>query len=129
DAQIGLVGLGTMGAALALNIAEKGFRVAVFNRTAGVADDFVAGAGPLAERLVACGSLAELVGALEAPGAVILMVPAGDPVDAMIAALRPLMGPDGLIVDAGNANFHDTRRRAAEAEAKSHPFLGIGVSG
>lgn len=129
DAQIGLVGLGTMGAALALNIAEKGFRVAVFNRTAGVADDFVAGAGPLAERLVACGSLAELVGVLEAPGAVILMVPAGDPVDAMIAALRPLMGPDGLIVDAGNANFHDTRRRAAEAEAKSHPFLGIGVSG
>src|SRR5690606_15956680 len=114
---------------LALNIAEKGFRVAVFNRTAGVADAFVAGAGPLTERLVACGSLDELAGALKPPGAVILMVPAGAPVDAMIAALRPLMGPEGLIIDAGNANFHDTRRRAAEAEASGHQFLGIGVSG
>ncbi len=128
-ADIGLVGLGTMGAALALNIAEKGFRVAVFNRTVGVADAFVAGAGALAGNLVACASLEALAGTLEAPGAVILMVPAGAPVDAMIAELRPVMGPDGLIIDAGNANFHDTRRRAAEAVAAGRPFLGIGVSG
>jgi 6-phosphogluconate dehydrogenase len=47
----------------------------------------------------------------------------------MIAALRPLLGPDDMIIDAGNANFHDTRRRAAEAEAAGVPFLGIGVSG
>ncbi len=129
NADIGLVGLGTMGAALALNIADRGYRVAVYNRTAGVADAFVAGAGGLAGRLVACGSLDELAGALKPPGAVILMVPAGPAVDAMIAALRPVMGPEGLIIDAGNANFHDTRRRAAEALAAGRPYLGIGVSG
>jgi 6-phosphogluconate dehydrogenase len=129
EADIGLVGLGTMGAALALNIAEKGFRVAVFNRTAGVAETFVAESGPLADRLIACDSLEALAGALKPPGAVILMVPAGPPVDEMIAALRPVMGPDGLIIDAGNANFHDTRRRAAEAESEGRPYLGVGVSG
>lgn len=128
-ADVGLIGLGTMGAALALNIAERGFRVAVHNRTAGVADRFVAEAGALADRLVACPSLEALAAALAPPRAVILMVPAGEAVDAMIAALRPLLGPDGLIVDAGNANFRDTRRRAAEAAALGAPYLGIGVSG
>ena len=57
------------------------------------------------------------------------MVPAGAPVDQMIAALRPLLDPDDLIIDCGNANFHDTRRRAAEAAALGSPYLGIGVSG
>ena len=57
------------------------------------------------------------------------MVPAGAPVDEMIAALRPHLGADGLIIDAGNANFRDTRRRAAEAERLGLPYLGIGVSG
>ena len=128
-ADIGLVGLGTMGAALALNIAEKGYRVAVFNRSAGVAEAFVAGAGDLAANLIACASLEALAEALNPPGAVILMVPAGPAVDAMIAALRPVMGAGGLIVDAGNADFHDTRRRAAGAAAEGRPYLGIGVSG
>lgn len=127
--EIGLVGLGTMGAALALNITEKGFRVAVQNRTTSVIGEFVAGAGPLAERIVACPTLADLAAALSPPRAVILMVPAGEPVDAMIAALRAVLGPEDLIIDAGNANFRDTRRRAAEAEAAGLPFLGIGVSG
>ena len=57
------------------------------------------------------------------------MVPAGAPVDQMIAALRPLLDRDDLIIDCGNANFHDTRRRAAEAEAQGSPYLGVGVSG
>ena len=57
------------------------------------------------------------------------MVPAGPAVDAQIEALRPLLGPDDLIIDAGNANFRDTRTRAAQAEAEGWPFLGIGVSG
>jgi 6-phosphogluconate dehydrogenase len=127
--EIGLVGLGTMGAALALNIAEKGFPVAVFNRTGSVTDAFVAGAGPLAQRLTPCATLEELVAALEPPRAIVLMVPAGAPVDQMIAALRPLLGPDDLIIDAGNADFHETRRRAAEAEAAGSRYLGIGVSG
>jgi 6-phosphogluconate dehydrogenase len=129
DADIGLVGLGTMGSALALNIAEKGFRVAVFNRTTSVTRAFAAGAGDLARRVTPCDTLEALVAALRPPRAVILMVPAGAPVDAMIAALRPHLGRDDVVIDAGNANFHDTRRRAAEAERLGQPYLGIGVSG
>ena len=127
--EIGLVGLGTMGAALALNIAEKGFPIAVFNRTTSVTRAFAAEAGPLAPRITPCEDLPALVAALERPRAIILMVPAGAPVDQMIAALRPLLDRDDLIIDCGNANFHDTRRRAAEAEAQGSPYLGVGVSG
>ena len=128
-ADIGLVGLGTMGASLALNIAEKGFPIAVFNRTAGVAERFVAEAGGLAPKITATDSLEALVKAIAAPRAIILMVPAGDPVDQMIAALRPLLDQDDMIIDAGNADFHDTRRRSAAAEKAGVPYLGIGVSG
>ncbi len=128
-ADIGLVGLGTMGAALSLNIAEKGFPIAVYNRTHSVTERFAAEAGPLAPKITPCESLEALVAALKTPRAIILMVPAGDPVDQMIAALRPLLDRDDLIIDCGNANFHDTRRRAAEAAAQGSPYLGVGVSG
>ena len=124
--EIGLIGLGTMGAALALNIAEKGFDISVFNRTTQVTRDFASGAGDLAERITPTESLEDLVQSIATPRAIILMVPAGDPVDAQIEALRPLLGPDDLIIDCGNANFHDTNRRAREATG---PFLGVGVSG
>lgn len=127
QSDIGLIGLGTMGAALALNIAEKGFDIAVWNRTASVTQGFARDAGPLAERITPTQTLEELVAAIRAPRAIILMVPAGQPVDDQIAALRPLLGPDDMIIDAGNANFRDTNRR--QAEAGDLPFLGIGVSG
>ena len=125
-ARIGLIGLGTMGAALASNIAEKGFDIAVFNRTTQVTRDFAAGAGELAPKITACETLEAFVDALAKPRAIILMVPAGEVVDKQIAALRPLLGEDDLIVDCGNANFHDTDRRVAESGG---PFLGVGVSG
>jgi 6-phosphogluconate dehydrogenase len=128
-AEIGLIGLGTMGAMLALNIAEKGFRIAVYNRTTQVTRDFAAGAGELAARIVPTETLQALVDAIKPPRAIILMVPAGPVVDDQIAALRPLLGPDDLVIDAGNANFHDTDRRSAEAKAKGPRFLGMGVSG
>src|SRR4051794_38627855 len=99
---IGLVGLGTMGAALALNIAENGFDVAVFNRTTSVTEAFVAGPGDLARKLTPSTSLEELVAALKTPRAIILMVPAGKVVDEMIARLRPLLDTDDLIIDCGN---------------------------
>ena len=118
-----------MGRALALNIAEKGFDIAVFNRTAEVTRHFAAEAGDLAPRITACETPEDFVAAIAEPRTIILMVPAGAPVDEMIAALRPLLGPDDLLIDAGNANFHDTRRRSAEAAAKGELFLGIGVSG
>jgi 6-phosphogluconate dehydrogenase len=125
-AEIGLVGLGTMGAALASNIADNGFDIAVWNRTTSVTHDFAAEAGSLAPRITPTETLEQLVDAIKPPRAIILMVPAGKAVDDQIAALRPLLEADDLIIDAGNALFHDTNRRARDA---SGPFLGIGVSG
>ncbi|MFN7168002.1 MAG: NADP-dependent phosphogluconate dehydrogenase [Pannonibacter sp.] len=126
-AEIGLIGLGTMGAALALNIAEKGFPIAVFNRTTEVTRRFHAEAGALAANVIPTESLADLVASLKSPRAIILMVPAGQAVDDQIAALAPLLDKDDLIIDAGNANFHDTNRRAAAGLPMR--FLGLGVSG
>ncbi|WP_112323198.1 NADP-dependent phosphogluconate dehydrogenase [Oceanibium sediminis] len=126
-AEIGLVGLGTMGAALALNIAEKGFDIAVANRTTSRTFAFHENAGALKGRITPCESIPALVDALESPRAIILMVPAGQVVDDYIAELTPLLAPGDLIIDAGNANFKDTRRRAAASDGPM--FLGIGVSG
>jgi len=128
-ARIGLIGLGTMGANLALNIAEKGFPIAVYNRTAAKTHAFHAEAGALAGRIIPCDSLEALVAAIEPPRAIILMVTAGAGVDTQTAALRPLLEDTDIIIDAGNANFHDTNRRVAAAKAEGWPFLGVGVSG
>lgn len=129
SAEIGLIGLGTMGAALSMNIADNGFKIAVFNRTASATTAFYEGAGDLAANIVPCAQIEAFVAALDRPRNIILMVPAGGPVDAMIAQLTPLLDKDDLIIDAGNANFHETMRRAADAEAGPLKFLGIGVSG
>ena len=128
-AEIGLIGLGTMGGNLALNIAENGFQIAVYNRTGEKTDQFMEKAGELAGKLVPSKDLKDFVGSIKSPRAVILMVPAGEAVDAQIEALRPLLDAGDLIIDAGNANYHDTNRRAEAAEKQGPRFMGIGVSG
>ena len=128
-ARIGMVGLGVMGRNLSLNIAENGFVVAVHNRTTARIDEFVAGAGKLGAHLVACATPGDLAAALGTPRAVIMMVKAGAPVDATIASLIPHLAPGDMIIDAGNANFHDTRRREAALASDGLSFIGMGVSG
>ncbi len=125
----GLIGLGTMGSNLALNIAEKGNSIAVFNRTIKRADEFHTEAGDLASMVVPTTSLEEFVNAIERPRNIILMVPAGPVVDQQMDVLRPLLEADDLIIDAGNAHFEDTNRRAEMAASVGELFLGIGVSG
>src|SRR5690348_2671042 len=129
NAEIGLIGLGTMGSNLALNIAEKGHRIAVFNRTPSRTDDFIAHAGDLNDRIVPCRSIAELAGAIRPPRPIILMVQAGKPVDEQIALLKPVLAERDIIIDAGNANFHDTVRRFQELAGTGLTFIGMGVSG
>ncbi|MEL6921109.1 MAG: NADP-dependent phosphogluconate dehydrogenase [Pseudomonadota bacterium] len=129
DADIGLIGLGTMGSALALNVADNGFRVAVFNRTVSRVHDFKADAGELADRIVPTETLTGFVAAMARPRRIVMMVPAGSVVDDQIAALKPLLDEGDIIVDGGNANFHDTNRRAQAAESEPYAFFGLGVSG
>ena len=126
---IGLIGLGTMGSMLALNIAEKGFRISVFNRTTATTKNFSKIAGKLLDNITPCETLNELVATIKTPRAIILMVPAGSAVDEQIASLRPLLNPEDTIIDAGNADFNQTNRRASEAIDTGTSFLGLGVSG
>ncbi|MDE0345147.1 MAG: NAD(P)-binding domain-containing protein, partial [Boseongicola sp.] len=129
ESEIGVVGLGTMGAMLTLNIADNGFRVSAYNRTHARVTELMETAGGLARRIAPCKSVEALVQSLKRPRNVILMVPAGSVVDAQIDALRPLLEDDDLIIDMGNANFHDTRRRAQAAREAGRPYLGVGISG
>jgi 6-phosphogluconate dehydrogenase len=128
-AEIGLIGLGTMGSNLALNIAEKGHRIAVYNRTTARTEEFAANTGPLRDMVVPCETIEALVEAIELPRPVIIMTVAGKPVDEQIALLRRVLSAGDIIVDAGNANFRDTMRRFAELEGSGLTFIGMGVSG
>ncbi len=124
---IGLIGLAVMGQNLALNMANHGFTVAVYNRTTAKTDEYIA-ANPGAS-LVPARSLEELVELLPKPRKIMLMVQAGPGTDAVIGALQPLLEPGDTIIDGGNAFFRDTDRRAAAAEALGLNYIGSGVSG
>lgn len=128
-AEIGLIGLGVMGSNLALNIAEKGYAVAVYNRTTSRTGLFFENAGDLRQNIVPCASLAELVAQIRPPRPIILMVQAGKAVDEQIEGLRSMLSRDDIIIDAGNANFRDTIRRFGELEGSGLTFIGMGVSG
>ena len=127
NADIGMVGLGTMGSALALNIADNGYDVAVWDRNADVAAAFKSEAEGLDGAVYPSAELADFVASLKTPRAIIMLIPAGGPVDEMTQKLAPLLDPDDLLIDAGNANFHNTSRRAREADG--YRTLGMGVSG
>jgi 6-phosphogluconate dehydrogenase len=129
QADIGLIGLGVMGQNLALNMADHGFTVAVFNRTVARVDEFVAANPDQAGRLVACRSLEAFAAALKAPRAAIVMVKAGAPVDATIADLGPLLESGDMIIDAGNEHYAETRRREKALAGRGLHFVGMGVSG
>ena len=129
QAHIGVIGVGTMGSALALNFAEKGQNVALWNLDLDMVDRLIASAGDLSARLQRCESLADLVTALPVPRAIVLMIPAGRPVDQTIAALLPLLSAGDTIIDGGNSDFRDTMIRTKTLEDAGLSYLGIGVSG
>lgn len=129
QAEIGVYGLGTMGSALALNLADNGFDVAVCNREAEWIAPLLAKAGPLAERLQGAPALAEFIGAVARPRMILFMIPSGAPMDMMIENVTPLLDEGDTIIDGGNADFNDTRRRYAALQAQGLHFIGMGVSG
>ena len=128
-AEIGLIGLGVMGSGLALNIAEKGYPVAVYNRTSTRTGEFFEGAGDLRGNLVPCASLKELVAQIRPPRPILMMVQAGKAVDEQIRGLREFLSEGDIVIDGGNANFRDTMRRFDDLEGSGITFVGMGVSG
>jgi 6-phosphogluconate dehydrogenase len=129
QAEIGLIGLGVMGQNLALNIAERGFPIAVYNRTPVRTEAFAASDEAARLPVTACLSLESLVAALARPRAVMLMVKAGAATDGQIEALAPLLDPGDVIIDGGNARYQDTIRRERALGERGLLFLGTGISG
>ncbi|MCP4826900.1 MAG: NADP-dependent phosphogluconate dehydrogenase [Shimia sp.] len=128
-ANFGLYGLGTMGTALAHNIAETGFDLHVASYKKEDMDSFVAAAPTFKGDFTGHDSLANMIRDMPAPRAIIFLIPAGQAIDDAIAAAKPHMLPGDVLIDAGNSDFQDTRRRAADLEASGLAYMGMGVSG
>ena len=129
QAEIGLIGLGVMGSNLALNIAEKGNTIAVFNRTTARTAEFVGEAGDLAGNVIGCNTIEEFVAAIRPPRPIIIMIKAGEAVDQQMDALMPFLSGGDIMIDAGNANFRDTMARFERLKDTGLTFIGMGVSG
>ncbi len=127
--EIGLIGLAVMGQNLALNIADHGFRISVYNRTTSKTQEFVAENPDTPGGLVACETLEEFVASLKRPRKVIILVQAGKATDAVIDGLVPLLEKGDIIIDGGNSLWTDTVRREADISARGLRFIGSGVSG
>src|SRR5947209_5173890 len=127
-ATIGVTGLAVMGRNLARNLARHGHTVALHNRSPERTRSLVAEHGDEGT-FVPSESMTDFVASLEKPRAIIIMVKAGDPTDAVIDELVPLLEPDDIIIDCGNAHFADTRRREAALKEHHLHFVGCGVSG
>lgn len=124
---LGLIGLGVMGKNLVLNLADHGFSVAVHDARASAIRDAVQAAGDRAT--VACDSLPELARALRRPRVVLLVVPAGGAVEAVIGELTVLLEPGDIVADCGNSHYRDTERRAEALAGRGIEFVGAGISG
>ncbi|MEP6731658.1 MAG: NADP-dependent phosphogluconate dehydrogenase [bacterium] len=126
-ANFGFMGLGVMGHMLALNMERNGFRVAGFDVDAAKAKAF--GEKYADKNIVACTTLESFIAALERPRRIMMMVPAGAPVDAAIAGIKNSLEPGDMLIDGGNTYFMDTDRRSRELEAQGIVYIGTGVSG
>ena len=126
--QIGVAGLAVMGENLVLNMADKGFRVAVYNRTTAKTDVFLAGRAQ-GKSINGFRTVPDFVAALDRPRKVMMMLKAGEAVDQFIDQLLPHLDQGDIIIDGGNSNYHDTIRRSKMLEARGLLFIGTGVSG
>ena len=127
-AKFGVVGMGVMGQNLALNIANKGYPVAVYNRTDEKTVDFIK--GPAKDKqIIGTYSYSGLAEMLETPRKIMLMVKAGPAVDAVIDDIKPHLEPGDILIDGGNSYFPDTERRNRSLTEEGFMFIGAGVSG
>ncbi|MBO6792344.1 MAG: NADP-dependent phosphogluconate dehydrogenase [Balneolaceae bacterium] len=131
QSEIGVLGLGVMGAALTLNLADQSFRIAVYNRDSGreigTVSNFLAG-NASQTNILGFTDLKDFVSNLERPRKIIVMISASA-VDAVLADLLPLLDADDIILDAGNSHFKETETRQALCSKSKIEFIGCGVSG
>ncbi|WDZ99063.1 NADP-dependent phosphogluconate dehydrogenase [Mucilaginibacter sp. SJ] len=123
----GMIGLGVMGRSLLLNMADHGFAVAGHDKDTGKVNSLNQEAGDRAAKGFA--DVKEFIQSLTTPRAIMMLVPAGKIVDAVIEELTPLLEKGDILIDGGNSHFTDTNRRVEELEAKGLHFFGMGVSG
>ena len=126
--QIGICGLGRMGAGMARRLARGGHDVVAWNRTEQVAID-VAAEPENGGRITVAEPVERLRELLTAPRHVLISVPSGDATQQTIDQLAAILEPGDVIIDAGNSNFHDSQRRAAQLAEKGIEWLDFGVSG
>jgi len=125
---IGLIGLGVMGSNFALNVADHGFSVAGYNRK----EEKIRKLSEITSehhKIETTQDIRSLCQMVRTPRAILLLVPAGQPVDAVIESLVPHMEAGDLIIDSGNSHFTDTDRRSKSLEEKGLLFMGMGISG
>ncbi|MFW6366727.1 MAG: decarboxylating NADP(+)-dependent phosphogluconate dehydrogenase [Spirochaetota bacterium] len=128
-ADIGLMGLAVMGRNLVLNIADKGFTVAVYNRTTEKTEEFINEISESYTSILPAYTIEEFVDSLSRPRKIILMVKAGNAVDIVIDTIIPFLDEGDIIIDGGNSNFRDTARRTDELAGKGLLYTGSGISG
>lgn len=125
--KLGMIGLGTMGRNLLLNMADKGFSVTGYDKDqkmiAKLEDE------GKNHNLEGFDNIENFIDSLQTPRTLILLVPAGPIVDSVIAELKPLLSKGDIIIDSGNSHFSDTNRRVAELENDGLHFFGMGISG
>ncbi|MBA3816728.1 MAG: NAD(P)-binding domain-containing protein [Parachlamydiaceae bacterium] len=125
--EIGMVGLGVMGRNLLLNMADRGFSVAGYDRDKSKVAELQKETNK--QKIQGAEDLNEFINLLQEPRSIMLLVPAGAPVDAVINELVPLLKKGDLIIDAGNSHYTDTNLRAQNLAKMGIQFLGVGVSG
>ncbi|MFD2888661.1 NADP-dependent phosphogluconate dehydrogenase [Chitinophaga cymbidii] len=124
----GMIGLGVMGRNLLLNMADHGFAVIGFDKDTEKAKalETSASAGTRVKGVVA---LEEMISQLQRPRRVMMLVPAGKPVDDVLESLKPLLEPGDIVIDGGNSHYTDTLRRVTATKEAGFHFMGVGVSG
>lgn len=130
---IGLIGLAVMGENLALNMADKGWNVSVYNRTVsgveeGVVERFIGGRAQ-GKSIEGFTDIADFVASIATPRKIMMMVRAGSAVDELMEQLFPHLSSGDILIDGGNSNYEDTNRRVDLTERKGFRFVGAGVSG
>jgi len=127
-ADIGVIGLGVMGGNLALNFSDKGYRLSVYDRKISLTTSFVTAHGQDRE-IYAADSPEQQVSQLAKPCIILLMVTAGQAVNAAIGQFDPWLEPGDILIDGGNSNYQDSKRHCQELASKGIHFVGMGVSG